>query len=226
MMRILLIEDSKKLADSLRHGLTRLDHEVAAVASGESGLRMALRGSWDVVILDLMLPDLSGHEVLRQLREQGSEVHVLVLTALGAVEERVRGLQAGADDYLGKPFAFDELVARVQALARRKHGRKSPVLVVADLEVDTVARSVRRNGASVSLSHREYRLLEFLALRGGHTVTRMEIEEHLYGSRSLPLSNVVDSAVCNLRAKLKQHGEAPLIHTRPRLGYVLSAELP
>ncbi len=225
-MRILLIEDSKKLVDSLRLGLTKLGFEVGVATNGELGLRMALCGRWDVVILDLMLPGLSGQEVLRQIREQGCESHVLVLTALGAVEDRVRGLQAGADDYLGKPFSLDELVARVQALTRRKHGHKSPIIHVADLEIDTVGRRVRRNGAIVSLTSREYRLLEFLALREGQTVTRAEMEEHLYGTHGLPLSNVVDSAVCNIRAKLKQHGEAAVIHTRPRLGYVLSAEAP
>ncbi len=225
-MRILLIEDSEKLADSLRLGLTKSGFEVASVANGELGLRTALCGKWDVVILDLMLPRLSGHEVLRRIREQGSEVHILILTALGAVEDRVRGLQAGADDYLGKPFSFDELLARVQALTRRKHGHKSPVIRVADLEIDTAGRTVRRKGALVSLTNREYRLLELLALREGHTVSRMEIEEHLYGVRGLPLSNVVDSAVCSIRAKLKEHGEAALIHTRPRLGYVLSTEAP
>jgi two-component system OmpR family response regulator len=223
-MRILLVEDSKKLADSLRLGLTRSGYEVATVADGELALRMALCGTWDVVILDLMLPGLSGHEVLRSLREHGSEANVLVLTALGAVEDRVRGLQAGADDYLGKPFSFDELLARVQALTRRKHGHRSPVIQVSDLQVDTSGRTVRRNGALISLSHREYRLLEFLALHEGHTVSRIEIEEHLYGSRTLPLSNVVDSAVCSIRSKLRAHGDAALIHTRPRLGYVLSAE--
>lgn len=223
-MRVLLIEDSQKLVDSLRLGLTKSGFEIAAAMSGELGLRMALCGSWDVVILDLMLPGLSGHEVLRQIREKGCEVHVLVLTALGAVEERVRGLQAGADDYLGKPFALDELVARLHALTRRKHGKKSPVLHIADLRIDTAGSTVCRNGVVVSLTNREYRLLEFLALREGQTVSRADLEEHLYGSRSLPLSNVVDSAICNIRAKLKQHGEAALIHTRPRLGYVLSAE--
>ncbi|NOT31319.1 MAG: response regulator transcription factor [Planctomycetes bacterium] len=225
-MRILLIEDSKKLVDSLRQELTRSGFEVGSAANGELGLRLALGGTWDLVVLDLMLPDLSGHEVLRQMRAQGCQAYVLILTALGAVEERVRGLQAGADDYLGKPFSFDELLARVQALTRRKHGQRSPVIRIADLEIDTAGRIVRRNGAVVSLTNREYRLLELLALRNGDTVSRMEIEEHLHGSRSLPLSNVVDSAVCNIRAKLKEHGAAALIHTRPRLGYVLSAEAP
>lgn len=225
-MRILLIEDSPKLVDSLRLGLTKSGYEVGSAGNGELGLRMALCGSWDVVVLDLMLPGLDGHEVLRRLREAGSDVHVLILTALGAVEDRIRGLQAGADDYLGKPFSFDELLARVQALTRRRFGFKTPVFRIGDLEIDSVGRTVHRNGALVSLTHREYRLLELLAFRQGDTVSRMEIEEHLYGSRSLPLSNVVDSAVCNIRAKLKEHGEAPLIHTRPRLGYVLSAEVP
>ncbi len=225
-MRILLIEDSPKLVDSLRLGLTKSGYEVASAGDGELGLRMALGGSWDIVVLDLMLPGLSGHEILKRLRAAGSNSHVLILTALGAVEDRVRGLQAGADDYLGKPFSFDELLARVQVLTRRRFGRKTPVIRIGDLEIDTVGRTVRRNGALVTLTHREYRLLEFLAFREGEIVTRMEIEEHLYGSRSLPLSNTIDSAVCNIRAKLKEQGTAPLIHTRPRIGYVLSAEAP
>ncbi len=225
-MRILLIEDSPRLVDSLRLGLTKSGYEVASAGNGDLGLRLALNGRWDVVVLDLMLPGLSGHEVLERLRAAGSDSQVLILTALGAVEDRVRGLQAGADDYLGKPFSFDELLARVQALTRRKFGRKTRVLRIGDLEIDTVGRAVSRNGSHVSLTHREYRLLEFLALRQGDTVTRMEIEEHLYGSRSLPLSNVIDSAVCTIRAKLKEHGATPLIHTRPRIGYVLSAEAP
>lgn len=222
-MRILVVEDSRRLARFLRLGLTRSGFVVALATDGEVGLRMALDGNWDIVILDLMLPGVPGLEILRRLRAQGSEVHVLILTALGAVEDRVQGLQAGADDYLGKPFSLEELVARLQALGRRRNGRKAPLLQVADLEIDTAGRTVSRNGALVSLTNREYRLLEYLALREGETVSREEMEEHLYGSRSLPLSNVVDSAICSLRAKLKPHGVAPLIHTRPRLGYVLSA---
>ena len=223
-VRILIIEDSAKLVDSLRLGLTHSGYEVATARNGELGLRLALASKWDLVVLDLMLPGLAGQEVLARLRRAGSDVHVLILTALGDVEERVRGLKAGADDFLAKPFSFDELVARIQALTRRKFGHKAPVITIGDLEIDTVARSVRRGGAALVLTHREYRLLEFLAFREGHAVTRVEIEEHLYGSRNLPLSNVVDAAVCNLRAKLKKHGTAPLLHTRPRVGYVLSSE--
>ncbi|MCZ6598056.1 MAG: response regulator transcription factor [Planctomycetota bacterium] len=225
-MRILLIEDSRKLLDSLRLGLTKSGYEVDTAADGETGLRMARGGAYDVVVLDLMLPGLPGLDVLRRLRENGSDVHVLVLTALDAVEDRVRGLRAGADDYLAKPFSFDELLARLQALTRRQFGVKTPLLRIGDLEIDTAGRVVRRGAAMVSLTHREYRLLEYLAFRRGETVSRMEIEEHLYGTRSMPLSNVVDSAICSIRTKLKRHGEMPLIHTRPRLGYVLSEEAP
>ena len=225
-MNVLLIEDSGKLVESLRLRLTQAGYAVASAGDGELGLRMAQNGSWDVVVLDLMLPGLPGLEVLRRLRQAGSDAHVLILTALGSVEDRVRGLQTGADDYLGKPFSSDELLARIQALTRRRFGHKSPVIRVGDLELDTVGRSVRRNGELVSLTNREYRLIEFLAFRRGETVTRQEIEEHLYGSRSLPLSNTIDSAVCSIRSKLKAHGDLPLIHTRPRLGYVLGTEAP
>ena len=225
-MRVLLIEDSKKLLDSLRLGLSRSGYEVATAPDGELGLRMARTGSYEVIVLDLMLPGLQGLELLSRLREAGDGVHVLILSALDAVEDRVRGLQAGADDYLAKPFSFDELLARLQALRRRKYGSKSRVIRVGDLEIDTVGRSVTKDGADIALTHREYRLLEYLALRRGETVSRMEIEEHLYGSASLPLSNVVDSAICSIRAKLKHGGGANVIHTRPRLGYVLDEAEP
>lgn len=225
-MRILLIEDSRNLLDALRLGLTKAGYEVNTAADGETGLRMAAKGGYDVIVLDLLLPGIPGLEVLGRLRELGSEVHVLILTALDAVEDRVKGLRAGADDYLAKPFSFDELLARLQALTRRRFGKKAPVIRVGDLVIDTVGRIVTRAGEEISLTHREYRLLEFLAFRGGETVSRMEIEEHLYGLRSLPLSNVVDSAICSIRGKLKRHGTEPLIHTRPRLGYVLSEHAP
>ena len=221
-MRLLLIEDSSKLVDSLRTGLTRSGYQVVTATDGETGRRLLRAGGYEIVVLDLMLPGVPGLELLTELRARGDDVHVLVLTALDAVEDRVRGLQVGADDYLVKPFSFDELLARLQALTRRRYGAKRTTLEVGDLEVDTIARRVRRGGGEMRLSPREYRLLEFLALRADQTVTREEIEEHLYGSSCLPLSNAVDSAICSLRSKLKRHGDRPLIHTRPRLGYVLS----
>jgi DNA-binding response OmpR family regulator len=220
-MRVLLIEDSKNLLNSLRLGLSKSGYEVATAADGELGLKVAQSGTFEVIILDLLLPGIPGLELLRRLREAGNDVHVLILTALDAVEDRVRGLQAGADDYLVKPFSFEELLARLQALRRRKYGAKGRLIQVGALEIDTVGRSVKSSGAELDLTHREYRLLEYLALRRGETVSRLEIEEHLYGSGSLPLSNVVDSAICNLRGKIKKHGGANLIHTRPKLGYVL-----
>jgi two-component system copper resistance phosphate regulon response regulator CusR len=225
-MRILLIEDSRKLVDSLRLGLTRSGFEVASAADGESGLALALRGGHDVVVLDLMLPGLHGLDLLRSLRAAGDGVHVLILTAMDAVEDRVRGLQAGADDYLIKPFSFDELLARLQALVRRRYGTKASVITVGPLSVDTAARRVCCGGVEISLAHREYRLLELLAFRRGETASRAEIERNLYGAGAPPLSNVVDSAICSIRGKLKRAGAPALIHTRPRLGYVLSEDPP
>jgi DNA-binding response OmpR family regulator len=225
-MRILLIEDSKKLLDSLRLGLTKSGYEVATAPNGELGLQMAQAGAYEVIVLDLMLPGLSGLELLKRLRETGNGVHVLILTALDAVADRVRGLQAGADDYLVKPFSFEELLARLQALRRRKYGAKSPQISVGGLEIDTAARRVRLGAAEIALTHREYRLLEYLALRRGEVVSRGEIEEHLYGSSALPLSNVVESTICSIRSKLKEQGAASVIQTRPRQGYVLGEGLP
>ncbi len=220
-MRVLLIEDSKNLLSSLRLGLSKSGYEVATAADGELGLKVAQSGTFEVIILDLLLPGMPGLEVLRRLRDAENDVHVLILTALDAVEDRVRGLQAGADDYLVKPFSFEELLARLQALRRRRYGSKGRLIQVGALEIDTVGRSVKSSGAELDLTHREYRLLEYLAFRRGETVSRLEIEEHLYGSGSLPLSNVVDSAICSLRAKIKRNGGLNLIHTRPKLGYVL-----
>ena len=225
-MRVLIIEDSKTLCDSLRVGLQRAGYDALSAYDGERGLGMARAGTYDVVILDLMLPGIPGLEVLRQLRAEGADVHVLVLTAQDQTQDRIDGLNAGADDYLGKPFSFDELLARIQALTRRRYGTKNPQIEVGDLLVDTTARTASRAGNLLSLTNREYRLLELLAVRAGETVSRMEIEEHLYGCANLPLSNVVDSAVCSIRSKLREQSEVPLIHTRPRLGYVLATERP
>jgi DNA-binding response OmpR family regulator len=174
-----------------------------------------------VIVLDIMLPNMDGLTVLKELRAKGKGTHVLLLTARDSVPDRVTGLRAGADDYLVKPFAFDELLARIEALGRRQTGKKDPVIRFGDLEIDTAARSVRRAGQPVSLLPREYALLEFLAGRAGTVVSRTEIEAHIYDDRTEPMSNVVDSAVCALRRKIDPPDGPSIIVTRRRVGYIL-----
>jgi two-component system OmpR family response regulator len=186
-----------------------------------------VRGTaYDCVLLDVMLPDRSGWQVLQEMRARGNRSPVLCLTARDALEDRVRGLDLGADDYLVKPFEWDELLARVRALVRRGHGGASSVIAVGDLEVDTRGRTVRRGGTEVVLTAREYGLLEYLAARAGQVVTRTEIWEHLYDMNDESTSNVVDVYVGYLRAKVDRPfpGSPRLIHTRRGQGYVLSAE--
>ncbi|MEZ6194631.1 MAG: response regulator transcription factor [Planctomycetota bacterium] len=225
-MRILLVEDSESLSAALKRGLKHLGFAVDHAADGVRGLSLARREPYDVVILDLMLPLLDGMRLLRELRDGDHDVPVLVLSARDTLEDRVRGLRGGADDYLLKPFAFDELVARLEALVRRRAGPLRPRIEVGDLVVDTAARAVERGGRRLSLTAREYALLVFLAHRRGETVSRIEIEDHLYGEENFPLSNAVPSAISALREKLDSGGDAPLIHTRRGLGYVLDEARP
>lgn len=220
-MRVLLIEDSKLLQRSVSTGLKKAGYAVDVTGDGAEGLWYWESNQYDVVILDLMLPGLDGLTLLHRLRARGKDTHVLILTAKDTVEDRVRGLQSGADDYLIKPFAFEELLARVQALCRRGYGKKNSCIRIADLEIDTAARTVLRGGEAVELTSREYRLLEYLALRRGEVVSRSDIEAHIYNELVDPLSNVVDSAICTLRKRIAPTGAAPLIHTRRGLGYVL-----
>ena len=221
-MRLLLVEDSERLQRSLGTGLRRAGYAVDVTGTGTDGLWRATTTDYDVIVLDVMLPGLDGLSVLRQLRDGGRDTHVLLLTARDSVEDRVAGLRAGADDYLVKPFAFDELLARVEALGRRQTGRKSPVVRVGDLELDPAAQTVRRGGQPVVLLPREFALLAFLARRPGEVVSRTEIEAHIYDDRAEPMSNVVDSAICSLRRKIDRPGEPSLIVTRRRVGYVLT----
>lgn len=220
-MRLLVVEDSLRLQRSLGSGLRRAGYAVDVVGDGEQGLSRAECTEYDVVILDLMLPKLDGMTVLRRLREQDRDTHVLILTARDTLEDRVGGLNAGADDFLVKPFAFEELLARVQALARRRHGHKSPRLVIGPLVIDQAERRVTRDGQEVPLARREWALLEYLAVRRGRVVSRAEIEEHLYDGRADPVSNVVDAAICALRRRIDRPGGPSLIETRRGAGYVL-----
>ncbi len=223
-MRVLLVEDSERLQRSLGTGLRKSGFAVDIAGDGPNGLRFGRSNDYDVIVLDLMLPGMDGLSVLRELRAAGRDTHVLVLTAKDAVEDRVRGLSAGADDYLVKPFAFEELVARVRALARRHHGAKNPVLTFGDLQIDTAARYASRDGRQIELSPREYALLEYLALRQGTVVTRTQVESHIYDDRAELMSNVVDATVYALRKKIDPPGGPSLIRTRRGMGYELRAE--
>ncbi|HEV8114205.1 MAG TPA: response regulator transcription factor [Planctomycetota bacterium] len=219
-MRVLIVEDSETLRESLRTGLAREGFAVDVAGDGRAGLSYARNNPYDVLVLDLMLPLLDGMGVLAGLRERQDRPHVLVLTARDRIEDRVQGLDAGADDYLVKPFAFEEFLARVRALVRRRYEERSSVVTVGELVVDVVARRASFRGNALELTAREYALLEYLALRRGHTVLREEIEDHIYGVNKLPSSNAVDSAICILRAKFGPEGR-DLVRTKRGQGYVL-----
>jgi DNA-binding response OmpR family regulator len=220
-MRILLIEDSERLQRSLGEGLRRAGYALDVAGEGKEGLRKAQCSDYDVIVLDLMLPGLDGLSLLKRLRGEGMNTHVLILTAKDTIEDRVLGLQIGADDYLVKPFAFDELLARIQALVRRGHGIKNPRIRVGHLEIDTSARTVVVAGAPISLAPREYALLEYLVRHRGAVMSRAQIERHIYDDTAELMSNVVDSAICSLRRKIELPGMPPLIQTRRGIGYVL-----
>ena len=221
-MRILVVEDFSPLRSSIARGLREAGFAVDDVADGTQGLAFAETGAYDAIVLDVMLPGVDGFTILERLREQRCSSRVLILTARDAIRDRVSALDHGADDYLVKPFAFAELLARVRALLRRHHDQSAPCVRVGDLEIDTVARRVRRGGREIDLTAREYGILEVLAARPGRVITREEIEERVYDFASEHSSNVVDVYVGYLRRKLEQGGEPRLIHTRRGLGYVLA----
>ena len=220
-MRVLTVEDDDPLREALCQGLEEAGFAVDGAADGEEGLWYARSNEYDAIVLDLMLPRIDGLTILSRLRREGSAVPILILTARDTVADRVKGLDFGADDYLVKPFAFAEFLARVRALVRRGYNNRDPVIRVEDLEVDTAGRTVRRGGHSIDLSAREYALLEFLAARAGHVVSRSAIWEHVYDFHSEPESNVVDVYVGHLRKKIEQPGRPKLIHTRRGQGYLL-----
>lgn len=223
-MRLLVVEDNRALLKSLKKGLVEEGFAVDTAEDGEEGLFLAENNDYDVVVLDLMLPKVGGLAVLAELRKKGLATHVLVLTARDAPEDKVRGLDAGADDYLTKPFRFEELLARIRALLRRRYRAKNPRLAVADLEIDTASRRVSRAGLEVPVQPREYALLEYLALRAGEVVPRAEIWEHLYDWQDETTSNVIDVFISRLRKKIDRPGLRPLIHTVRGAGYLLKAE--
>ena len=220
-MKVLLVEDYKPVRTSVAQGLREAGFAVDATGDGEEGLWFARTGEYDAVVLDLMLPGTDGLTILRCLRGEANPVPVLVLTARDTVRDRVRGLDLGADDYLVKPFAFDELLARVRALVRRKYEKASPVLRVGDLEIDPALGTARRGGRVLDLTAREYAILEFLAHRAGRVVSRSDIWEHVYDFNAEPNSNVIDVYVARLRRRLEAGGRSRIIHTRRGQGDVL-----
>jgi DNA-binding response OmpR family regulator len=220
-VRLLLVEDHKPLVRALRQGLEEEGFAVDVAGDGEEADHKALSTNYDVIILDLMLPKKDGLTLLKSWREGGMQTHVIVLTARGALEDKIKGLDIGADDYLTKPFELEELLARIRALIRRRHQAKDPVLRIHDLTIDTAARVVKRSGQSIHLTPREYALLEFLAFHQGKVVTRTMIWEHLYDEHDESTSNVVDVYIRYLRNKIDKGFDLPLILTRWGEGYML-----
>jgi DNA-binding response OmpR family regulator len=220
-MRVLVVEDYAPLRTAMIKGLEDAGYAVDAADNGKDGLWHAESGAHDVIILDLMLPELDGLSLLRKIRDDGNQAFVLILTAKDAAIDRIDGLNAGADDYLTKPFVFAELLARLRAMIRRKYGEKNPVLEIADLQVDTNSKQVRRSDELLELTAREYALLEFLAHRAGQVVSRSDIWEHVYDCDANSQSNVVDVYISYLRKKIDRPGLTKLIHTRRGQGYVL-----
>lgn len=220
-MRLLIVEDYKPLQKSLSKGLREAGFAVDVTGDGNEGLWYATSNDYDVIILDIMLPGIDGTTILKKLRKDGSETHILMLTAKDAIEDKVGCLDLGADDYLVKPFAFDELVARIRALVRRKYREKNPSLTIADLTIDLAKQKVSRGESHVILTSREYALLEYLSMRAGQVVSRTDIWEHVYEFNSTASSNVVDVYIGYLRKKIETDGKPLLLHTIRGSGYML-----
>ena len=224
-MRILVVEDERKVASFLRQGLQEEGHAVETASDGAEALDLVLDGAgYDLIVLDLMLPRRDGLDVLKSLRQQRIESPVLVLTARDTVADRVAGLDLGADDYLTKPFAFDEFLARVRALLRRSGAPRAPLLTLADLTLDPATRTVTRDKRRIALTTREYALLEYFLRNVGRVLTRPMIAQHVWGLDFDPESNIIDVYVGYLRRKIDAEGEPRLLHTVRGAGYMLSAE--
>ena len=223
-MRLLIVEDYKPLQRSLQQGLKEAGFAVDVTGDGKEGLWFAMSNEYDVIILDLMLPGMDGLTLLKKFRDQGRLSHVLILTAKDRLEDKVIGLDLGADDYLVKPFAFDELLARIRALIRRAYTKKQILVEIEDLRIDLNTQKVFRSQREIPLTPREYALLEYLALRQGQVVSRTDIWEHVYEFNSSATSNVVDVYVGYLRKKMHRNNQTKLIHTVRGRGYMLGVQ--
>ena len=220
-MRILIVEDEPIAATVLAKGLREHGYAVDIANDGDAALEQAAINQYDLLIVDVLLPGTDGFEVCRRLRADGASVPVLMLTALGRLDDRVEGLDAGADDYLPKPYHFKELLARVRALLRRGPALASAVLSVRDLAIDTRARRVERAGRLIQLTTKEYSLLEYLAKRQGEVVGRADIAEHVWDDSFDPMSNLIEVYIQRLRRKVDDDNDVKLIHTRRGAGYTL-----
>ena len=220
-MHILIIEDEKKTSNFISRGLTEDNFTTDVIENGRDGLELAMKREYDLIILDVMLPGIDGWEVLKRLRERGNETPVLLLTVLNDVEDRVRGLQLGADDYLSKPFSFSELLARIHTILRRGPVRTPEVLRIGDLEIDFPAHRVMRAGKRIDLTPKEFALLSLLARRNGEVLSRTRIAERIWDIDFESETNVVDVHMRRLRIKVDDPFETKLIHTVRGMGYVL-----
>lgn len=223
-MRILVIEDEKKVARFLKLGLEAENHKVDNAYDGESGEKMAMSTDYDVIVLDIMLPRKNGIEVLKSVRGNGRTTPVLILTAKGSLEDKVEGLDEGADDYLVKPFAFAEFIARVRSLGRRGGGEKATILKVADLELDPITRKAKRGGREIELTNREYALLEYFVRNVNRVLTRTVISEHIWEYNFDTGTNIVEVYVNKLRNKIDSESETKLIHTVRGAGYMMKID--
>ncbi|HEY0404951.1 MAG TPA: response regulator transcription factor [Pyrinomonadaceae bacterium] len=224
-MRLLLVEDEVRMARFIARGLREQAYAVDLAANGEDALYQAAINAYDAIILDVMIPKKDGFAVCRELRAAGSRVPVLMLTARDAVEDRINGLDMGADDYLTKPFEFGELLARLRALLRRGSELSATVINIADLTIDTRGQQARRAASPINLTTKEYALLEYLARHSGRVIGREEIAEHVWDETFDPFSNLIEVYINRLRRKVDEPFGAPLIHTRRGAGYVLQSAL-
>ncbi len=223
-MRILIVEDDAKIADGIRRGLVEQHYSVDIAPDGEEGEYLAKTNDYDVIVLDIMLPKMNGWEVLRSLRDGGLKTPILMLTALDSVEDKIRGLDYGADDYLTKPFNFGEFLARIRSLTRRQSDQKTSTISVADLTIDTASRSVVRSQKKINLSAKEFALLEYFMMNPNKVLTREMISEHVWDMNFDPQSNVIDSFIRFLRQKIDKEFTPELIHTVRGAGYKFSVE--
>lgn len=221
-MRVLLVEDDERIAAFVAKGLRENSYAVDIASDGDEATYMASINTYDLFILDINLPKKDGFDVCTELRESGSKKPILMLTARDAIDDRISGLDFGADDYLTKPFEFRELLARLRALLRRQNEIRPPQIVIADLKIDTMSRTVQRGGKQIELTTKEYSLIEFLAINKGKVVGREEISEHVWDDTFDPFSNLIEVYIKRLRAKLDEGYDIQLIQTRRGSGYILN----